>query len=257
MPRFDRLVRGAAAIGAASRVVPLSLASQQVLIVLSGSGKAITDAYALIKLISREYARRDFLVLHHQCDLDDARDPGNRLHVPDIGFDRRDIARPVGGARSREDAAQRFDLDRVPPGAIAQARLELHFAPTGWGLASNLGDSGFTVYGIRDDSLDDWSGGELDWSAAPANDPESGTALVTEKVVELGSFVLPRGIQSGSFGIAGETLAAFLNADGNRRASLVIVRDTSEVRGGGLVHAIASSRHTTLPAPALVLRVGE
>ncbi len=56
------------AIGAASRVVPLSLASQQVLIVLSGSGKAITDAYALIKLISREYARRDFLVLVNKVD---------------------------------------------------------------------------------------------------------------------------------------------------------------------------------------------
>ncbi|MCC6916570.1 AAA family ATPase [Nitrosomonas sp.] len=51
------------AIGRGSRVVPLSLASQQVLIVLSGSGQAITDAYALIKLISKEYARRDFLVL--------------------------------------------------------------------------------------------------------------------------------------------------------------------------------------------------
>lgn len=51
------------AMGKTSRVVPLILASQQVLIVLSGSGKAITDAYALIKLISQEYARRDFLVL--------------------------------------------------------------------------------------------------------------------------------------------------------------------------------------------------
>ncbi|NLT72239.1 MAG: FecR domain-containing protein [Verrucomicrobiaceae bacterium] len=151
----------------------------------------------------------------------------------------------------------RFDLSPIPPGTIAEARLELHFTPTGWGLASNLGDSGFTVYGIRDDRLDDWSGGELDWTTAPANDPDSGTALVAEKVTELGSFVLPRGIQSGSFGIHGEKLAAFLNADANRRASLVIVRDTSEVRGGGLVHAIASSRHVTLPPPALVLRLRE
>ena len=56
------------AIGKTSQVVPLSLASQQVLIVLSGSGKAITDAYALIKLISREYARRDFLVLVNKVE---------------------------------------------------------------------------------------------------------------------------------------------------------------------------------------------
>ncbi len=51
------------AIGKTSQVIPLSLASQQVLIVLSGSGTAITDAYALIKLISQEYARRQFLIL--------------------------------------------------------------------------------------------------------------------------------------------------------------------------------------------------
>lgn len=56
------------AIGAQSRVVPLSLASQQVLIVLSGTGKSITDAYSLIKLISKEYARRDFLVLVNKVE---------------------------------------------------------------------------------------------------------------------------------------------------------------------------------------------
>lgn len=56
------------AIRTASHVVPLSLASQQVLIVLSGTGKSITDAYALIKLISKEYARRDFLVLVNKVE---------------------------------------------------------------------------------------------------------------------------------------------------------------------------------------------
>ncbi len=56
------------AIGATSQVIPLSLASQQVLIVLSGSSKSITDAYALIKLISKEYARRDFLVLVNKVE---------------------------------------------------------------------------------------------------------------------------------------------------------------------------------------------
>lgn len=56
------------ATGKASRVIPLSLASQQVLIVLSGSGTAITDAYALIKLISQEYARRQFLILVNKVE---------------------------------------------------------------------------------------------------------------------------------------------------------------------------------------------
>lgn len=60
------------AIGGSSRVVPLSLASQQVLIVVSGSKKAITDAYALIKLISQKYARRDFLILISKVESEKA-----------------------------------------------------------------------------------------------------------------------------------------------------------------------------------------
>lgn len=51
------------AMGNSSHVLPLSLASQQVLIVLSGSASSITDAYALIKVMSREYAKRHFQVL--------------------------------------------------------------------------------------------------------------------------------------------------------------------------------------------------
>ena len=151
----------------------------------------------------------------------------------------------------------RFDLGRIAPGKIESANLDLHFAPTGWGLASHLGDSVFTVYGITDDNLDEWQVGSLDWENAPANIVTNGTALDPEKVVLLGTFMIPRGIQSGTFGIGGEKLAAFLNADANRKASLVIVRNTSEVRGGGLVHAFASARHATLPEPALVLRVDD
>ena len=49
--------------GSASHVLSLSLAAQQVLVVLSAAAASITDAYALIKLMSREYAKRDFLVL--------------------------------------------------------------------------------------------------------------------------------------------------------------------------------------------------
>ncbi len=51
------------AIGEASHVLPLSLASQQVLVVLSGAPSSITDAYALIKVMSQEYAKKHFLVL--------------------------------------------------------------------------------------------------------------------------------------------------------------------------------------------------
>ncbi|MDP1558018.1 MAG: AAA family ATPase [Nitrosomonas sp.] len=51
------------AMGSTSHVLPLSLASQQVLIVLSGSPSSITDAYKLIKIMSKEYAKQHFLIL--------------------------------------------------------------------------------------------------------------------------------------------------------------------------------------------------
>jgi hypothetical protein len=151
----------------------------------------------------------------------------------------------------------RFSLDSIKPGSIGSARLELHFTPTGWGLASHLGDSEFSVYGLIDDAMDSWQPAGLAWENAPANEPGSGHRLDSTKVRELGRFSVPRGIQSGSFGIGSEALREFLNSDANRSATLIVVRETPETRGGGLVHGIASSRHPTLPAPSLLLRVAD
>jgi hypothetical protein len=163
---------------------------------------------------------------------------------------------------SQEDAPHRkaylrFALDSIKPGTIGSARLELHFTPTGWGLASHLGDSEFTVYGLVDDTLDSWQPAGLEWGNAPANEPGSGHRLDPPRVRELGRFSVPRGIQTGSFGIGTEALREFLNSDTNRSATLILVRETPETRGGGLVHGIASSRHPTLPPPSLQLRVAD
>jgi hypothetical protein len=95
----------------------------------------------------------------------------------------------------------------------------------------------------------------MTWTTAPANDISNGTALLPGTAKVLGHFKLPRGIQSGTFGIRGEKLASFLNEDRNRIATLVVVRATMENRGGGLVHAFASSRHPVLPAPSLSVKL--
>lgn len=148
----------------------------------------------------------------------------------------------------------RFPLASIEPGSIEAAELTLRFVPTGWGLASLIEDSEFAVYGITNDALDTWEHG-MDWKSAPANVLESGTQLDPDSTTLLGAFTVPRGIQSGTFGIRGEELSAFLNADKNREASLVVVRLTKETRGGGLVHSFASARHPVLPAPALAVKV--
>ncbi len=56
------------AMGEKTHVLPLSLASEQVLIVLSGSASSMTGAYALMKIMSQEYAKQHFLILVNRVD---------------------------------------------------------------------------------------------------------------------------------------------------------------------------------------------
>ncbi len=51
------------AMAGTTHVLPLSLASEQVMIVISSSAASITGAYALIKIMSQEYAKQHFLIL--------------------------------------------------------------------------------------------------------------------------------------------------------------------------------------------------
>ena len=150
----------------------------------------------------------------------------------------------------------RFDVADIERKQIGDAELKLWFTPTGWGLASHLPDSVFRVYGITDDSLDEWTHEELTWENSPANDPREGDAVETERTVPLGRFTIPRGVQSGWFGIRGDQLREFLQRDENGLATLIVVRETAETEGGGLVHGVASARHPTLPAPRLILSRG-
>lgn len=63
LPRPVDVVLVDAAAGSTGHVLSLSLAAQEVLMVLSPAASAITGAYALIKLMSQEYARRHFRIL--------------------------------------------------------------------------------------------------------------------------------------------------------------------------------------------------
>lgn len=56
------------AMSGTTHVLPLSLASEQVVIVISGSAASLTGAYALIKILSQEYAKQHFLILVNKVD---------------------------------------------------------------------------------------------------------------------------------------------------------------------------------------------
>ncbi len=56
------------AMSGTTHVLPLSLASEQVMIVISGSAASLTGAYVLIKILSQEYAKQHFLILVNKVD---------------------------------------------------------------------------------------------------------------------------------------------------------------------------------------------
>lgn len=148
-----------------------------------------------------------------------------------------------------------FDLAGIDPEHIADAELTLHFAPTGWGLASLVPDATFSVYGLL--ANQPWDEQSLDQKNAPANPEVGRPGLVADEVRKLGSFLIEQGVQRGQFGIEGESLAEFLRENAGSAITLIVVRDTGEFETNGLVHGFASRRHPILPAPTLAIRVAE
>jgi ferric-dicitrate binding protein FerR (iron transport regulator) len=136
-----------------------------------------------------------------------------------------------------------FDLSEIDRTSIEEADLFLHFAPSGWGLASHLPDCTFNIYGLA---------GEVpDWDESSLSDKFPGKP---EKVY-LGSFVLAKGVQKGRFGVRTEDLTNFLKTHPHSQISFMVMRETKESEDGGLVHGFASRRHPTLPAPTLAIRL--
>jgi len=152
----------------------------------------------------------------------------------------------------RRKALLRFDLTALPPGGIAEAALTLNFEATGFGYASLLGPSTFAVYGVIDEAQDAWTADSLTWENAPAFSPEAG-AVDPAHAVKLGTFAMPAGVASGSYAISGPALAGFLAADANRRATLVVVRESMERQSNSAVHGFAGNHHPTLAPPTLRL----
>ena len=137
-----------------------------------------------------------------------------------------------------------FDLDGVDPNRIEEAELLLHFAPTGWGLASELPDASFSVYGLV---------GEVpDWDESILNGKFPGEQLLETR---LGSFTIPQGVQKGRFRVGSDALKDFLLEHAGTEITLKVVRDTKATEGGSLVHGFASRRHPILPAPTLAIRL--
>ncbi|WP_149495214.1 DNRLRE domain-containing protein [Roseiconus lacunae] len=150
----------------------------------------------------------------------------------------------------------RFDLSTLSGMEITSARFVLTLMPSGLGFASNVDDCEFVVYGLTDESRDDWSDEQLTWQTAPAN--LDGAARVdADRVSELGRFIVRRGVQHGQVSIEGNALVRFLNADTNQSVTLIVVRETREREPGGLVHGFGNRTSSEAAPPTLVIATDE
>lgn len=147
-----------------------------------------------------------------------------------------------------------FDLQLFNGDKVFDAELVLAIRSSGMGYASLVTDTTFVVYGLTDQSRDDWSEKRLLWEDAPANVLDDGSRLDEAKVVKLGQFEVKQGVASGFRSIEGARLVDFLNEDDNGLVTFILVRETDQISGNGLVHAFASREHPTAMAPTLRLK---
>ncbi len=174
--------------------------------------------------------------------------PGTNRHFSDTLL----LVKNSPDAAFRRKAILRFDLGPLRDQRVDEAALTLNFEATGFGYASLTGECTFAVYGSTDDAHDAWSAETLTWEGAPAFSPDAGSVDPT-RAVKLGTFATPRGVVTGSYTIDGRGLVEFLNADANRKATLIIVRETSVEMRNSAVHGFAGNRHPTLAPPTLRL----
>ena len=80
------------------------------------------------------------------------------------------------------------------------------------------------VYGLTDESLDDWDETQVVWDNAPANDV-TGNGLDAEKVIALGSIDIPANPDPDPVGYMSQELAAFIQSDTNGLVTLILRRE--------------------------------
>ncbi len=146
-----------------------------------------------------------------------------------------------------------FDVSGIDPTDVSDAELVLNIEPSELGFASLVPESEFIVYGLTDETKDDWSEKSLLWKDAPALDPtmENKRTPNPKQAIPLGKFTIGRGIQRGTRGVSGSALADFIRTDTNGIVTLLIFRETDETARSGLVHAFTSKENATNPPPLL------
>ena len=140
----------------------------------------------------------------------------------------------------------RYDISSRAGRAISDPELLLPFIETGVGTVAT-GTWQFQVYGLTDESLDNWDESTAKWNDLPANITDSGNGVDLAKAVSLGTFTVEdKGVGTVAR-ISGPALRNFLAGDTNGRLTFIVVRDTQAPSGTvDYAHGFASREHPTI-----------
>lgn len=146
-----------------------------------------------------------------------------------------------------------FDLSKFSGTPIEDVELVLSIEPSDLGFATLVPDSTFAVYGVTDESSDDWDEHEITWKEAPAHNPDQADRHLpdTSRAVLLGKFQVDQGVSRGSRTIRGQALLDFVKQDTNGMVTFIICRETDETTKDGLVHAFATKENGSNMPPLL------
>ncbi|MGE9267843.1 MAG: DNRLRE domain-containing protein [Verrucomicrobiales bacterium] len=150
----------------------------------------------------------------------------------------------------------RFDLADFHGARFENAELTLSIEPSNLGYATNVPDSTFLIYGLRNEDGDDWREQEITFANAPARPPDETEPYLPDpaQVTLLGRFTIAQGVNRGLRSLRSPELTAFLNADTNRLVTFIIARETDESDRAGLVHAFATKENGNNTPPLLRLK---
>ena len=145
----------------------------------------------------------------------------------------------------------KFDLASIKGRKIKDVKRKLRMVPTEWGEVALIpNDVKFTIYGLTDETLDNWNENKIKWENAPAN-IQKGYSLRQSKVIKVAEFGFERSVIDKLITVNGAELQKFLEADTNELATFIIVRESSEYNKSGYVHGFASKEHPINFPPTL------
>jgi hypothetical protein len=146
-----------------------------------------------------------------------------------------------------------FDLGKFAGTQIEDVEFVLSIEPSDLGFATLVPDSTFAVYGVTDESSDDWDEHGITWKDAPAHNPEQAERHLpdTSRAVLLGHFRVEQGVSRGTRTLRGQALLDFVKKDTNGMVTFIICRETDETTRDGLVHAFATKENGSNVPPLL------